>query len=106
MAKQIQKPKSSITTSGKAGSKLAKKAVTWEFPLEKKNLMWILIGIGVVILGYILMSTGITSEAAVPDGKWNNPIAIGVAPVLLVIGYCVIIPYGILKMFKSKPDKE
>jgi hypothetical protein len=48
------------------------------------------------------MMTGVTDQPAVLDGKWNNPLAVTVAPIVLVIGYCVIIPFGILKKFKDK----
>jgi len=82
-----------------------RKSVTWIFPLEKKNLIWLAVGLGVIVVGYILMASGITDEPALPKGTWNNPIAISVAPVLLVIGYCVLIPLAILKLFK-KEDKN
>jgi hypothetical protein len=60
-------------------------------PLEKTNFIIIGIGIAVLIIGYILLS-----ENSV-DGFTNTVIA----PILLVIGYCIIIPYGILKKEKK-----
>ncbi|MEJ5287308.1 MAG: hypothetical protein CH6_0571 [Candidatus Kapaibacterium sp.] len=81
-----------------------KTKVSWTFTLDKENLKWFLIGLGVVALGYILMATGITEEPALPQGKWNNPLVIYVAPIVLVVGYLVIIPYAILKTFKKKQD--
>ncbi len=78
-----------------------KSAVKWEFPLEKNNLIIIGIGLAVILLGYMLMATGISDEAATVDGKWNNPMAVTIAPILLVIGYTVIIPYGIIKRFNK-----
>lgn len=93
MSKEIKRPS---TISKKKAS------VVWEFPLNKKDLMFVGIGIAVVILGYLLMTTGISSEPAAIDGKWNNPLAVTVAPLLLIIGYCVIIPLGILKFFSKK----
>ena len=50
------------------------------------------------------MATGISDQPALADGKWNNPLAVSVAPVLLVIGYCVIIPYALLKFFGKKKE--
>lgn len=82
-----------------------KSTVKWEFPLEKNNLIIIGIGLFVILLGYLLMATGITEEPAIADGKWNNPLAVTIAPILLVIGYTVIIPYGIIKKFKKAEDK-
>lgn len=78
----------------------------WEFPLIKKNLMILGIGLIVILIGFGLMATGITEEPAVPDGKWNNPFAVDIAPLLLLIGYCVIIPYGILKYFKGSESNK
>lgn len=78
--------------------------VEWKLPLEKQNLIILLIGLGTILLGYALMATGITEEAATIDGTWNNPMAIYVAPTLLIIGYCVIIPFGIIKFFGNKKE--
>lgn len=74
----------------------------WEFPLEKNDMMWLGIGLAVILVGYLLMYTGVTDEPAVTNGTWNNPMAVVVAPIVLVIGYCVIIPMAILKMFRKK----
>lgn len=63
-------------------------------PLEKTNFVIISIGIIVLIIGYILMSANSV------DGFSNTVIA----PILLVLGYCIIIPYGILK--KSKKSEH
>lgn len=85
--------------------KSSKKAPKWNFPLQKENLYIIGAGIIVIIIGYLLMATGISDEPALPEGKWNNPLAIIVAPFLLIIGYCIIIPFGIMKKF-NKDDQE
>lgn len=34
--------------------------------------------------------------AASISTSWDNPLSVNVAPVVLVIGYCVIIPIGIM----------
>ena len=80
----------------------APKEQRWAFPFEKKNYIFAAIGIGVILLGYLLMYTGVTEEPALPDGKWNNPMAVVIAPILLIIGYCVIIPYSLMKFFSKK----
>jgi len=105
MAKKIVKEKKERIRSRKSVV-AAKKESKWNFPLGKKNMIYTLIGIGVILLGYALMATGMTEEAAVVDGTWNNPLAISVAPMLLVIGYCVIIPFAILKFFKKGEKTE
>jgi hypothetical protein len=76
-------------------------APKWHFPLERKNLIIIGIGIATILLGYILMSLGIGDEPAYVDGKWNNVLSVSIAPLILVIGYCVIIPYGIYRTFAT-----
>lgn len=60
--------------------------------LDPINYQIILAGIVVIIAGYFALSAK----------PWDNPIALNVAPVLLVIGYCVIIPFGI--MYRRKKD--
>lgn len=102
MAKQIQKGK---IDKSKLSKKAGKTKVVWQFPLTRQNYIVLAIGIGIIILGYILMATGITEEPALPQGKWNNPLAVYVAPIMLVIGYCVVIPYGLMLVFKKKPQE-
>ncbi|MCL2040148.1 MAG: DUF3098 domain-containing protein [Bacteroidetes bacterium] len=92
-------------TNQKNVKKNAKKSVKWNFPYNKTDLIWLLVGIGVVVLGYVLMATGITEEPAIPEGVWNNHLAVNVAPVVLFIGYLVIIPLALFKFF-SRPKKN
>jgi NADH:ubiquinone oxidoreductase subunit 6 (subunit J) len=79
--------------------------VIWKFPFTKQNYLIFGVGLAVILIGYALMATGVTEEPAIPDGKWNNPMAIIVAPILLIVGYLVIIPYGILKFFGNNNNK-
>jgi hypothetical protein len=55
-------------------------------PLEKTNFMIIGAGIVVIALGYLAMS----------EGSVEGFLPITLAPILLVLGYCVVIPVGIL----------
>ncbi len=68
----------------------AKKEIS--LPLEKTNFTIIASGIVILILGYLLMAGNSV------DGFLNTVVA----PILLVLGYCVIIPYGILKKGKKQ----
>ncbi len=86
-------------------SRIQQKSVVWKFPLQKQNFLIIGLGIVVNIVGYLFMATGITEDPAIVDGKWNNVFAVSIAPLLLVIGYCVIIPFGIFKSFPSKEQQ-
>ena len=76
MAKQVQKEK----VAKKKGKRIE------SLSLEAVNYQIILGGIVVIIIGYFALSAS----------PWDNPIALNVAPVLLVLGYCVIIPLGII----------
>ncbi len=78
----------------------------WKFPLEKQNFVILGIGLAVIVIGYLLMSTGISEDAATIDGTWNNPLAVDIAPLLLVLGYCVIIPVGLLKNFRTEEQRK
>ena len=55
------------------------------WPFNKKNYLLFGIGILVIILGYIIMAIG----------EVNSFQSVKLAPVLLVIGYLVIIPLSI-----------
>jgi hypothetical protein len=103
--------KETLNIGKAAKSETAKKKnaqVSWEFPFNKQNFILLALGLGVIILGYLLMATGISSEQALTEGTpWNNPMANTVAPLLLFIGYCVLIPFAIVKYYgKSKENKE
>lgn len=60
------------------------------FPLEKENFVIIASGIALLVIGYLLMNQN-SVEGFVPTV---------ISPILLFLGYCVIIPYGILKGHK------
>jgi uncharacterized membrane protein HdeD (DUF308 family) len=66
-------------------------------PLDAGNFRIIGIGIIVIVAGYLAML----------EGSVEGVLPLVVAPILLVVGYCVIIPAGILykkSMFsKSSP---
>ena len=62
------------------------------FPLDKSNIMIIGVGILLLIIGYIFMA----------ENSVDGFLPTTVAPILLVLGYCVVIPYGIIK----KPAKQ
>ncbi len=75
-------------------SKMAKKGKQVEvLPLERQNFMILGIGLLVIVIGYILMS-GNTVESF---------RQLTLSPILLVLGYCVIIPFGI--MYRKKPGE-
>lgn len=54
--------------------------------LEAINYKIIGLGLAIIVAGYFALS-------ATP---WDNPVAMTIAPILLVTGYCVVIPFGII----------
>lgn len=91
----------------KKDSRKTMKTAVWEMPFRKQNFILLALGLGVIILGYLLMATGITQEQALAEGaKWNNPMANTVAPILLFIGYCLLIPFAIIKFFGKSSDNN
>jgi hypothetical protein len=75
----------------KIPQKFGKQKKEFSFPLEKENFMIIGFGIAILIIGYFLMAQNSV------DGFLPTILS----PILLVIGYCIVIPYGILKRSKS-----
>ncbi|MCF7825146.1 MAG: DUF3098 domain-containing protein [Candidatus Marinimicrobia bacterium] len=63
-----------------------------ELPFTSINYILFLAGLLVIILGYVLMGTG----------ELNSVQALSVSPVVLLIGYLVIIPLAILYRKKDK----
>ena len=58
----------------------------FNMPFEQKNIVFILIGIGVVTLGYVIMGMSETMGF----------MALDVSPIVLLLGYLVVIPLGIM----------
>jgi uncharacterized membrane protein HdeD (DUF308 family) len=58
--------------------------------LGRRNVLLLVAGIIVIIIGYFLLGQG----------------SITVAPILLVVGYCVIIPLSIILWVKRADDRN
>jgi len=74
--------------------KTARKAETLPFVKENYNLFGI--GLLLLIIGYI----------ALAKGPWNSFWSLTLAPILLVLGYCVVIPVAILYRKKEKKEEK
>ena len=64
-----------------------------------KNIKLFLASIAGLIIGYILLG----------QGPVNNPLSRSVAPVILVVVYCILIPYAIIardKKDSAEQDKK
>ncbi len=69
-----------------------RKATPATLPFSKQNYQILGVGLLTIILGYFALS----------QQPWDGTMPLVVAPILLVLGYCVIIPFGIL----YRPKKE
>lgn len=74
----------------------------FDFPVKRDNLRFILIGLAINILGFILMIGGGSDNPNEFDAEeLFSGVRITLSPILVVIGYAVIF-YGIMK----KPSKS
>ena len=64
------------------------------FPLERENFIILGIGLVVIIAGYVALSGNVVEGFS----------QLTLAPLLLVIGYCIIMPIGIMYRKKEKPE--
>lgn len=71
-----------------------KKLQAEHLPFTRTNYQILLVGLLVISLGYY----------ALAQEPWDGTMPLVVAPILLVIGYCVIIPIGIL--YRRKQEAE
>lgn len=76
------------------------------FGLGKENYKWLLIGLGINILGFILMIGGGSADKSqfLADELFSHR-RITLAPALVVLGYIVIL-YAIMKKGKSAPKED
>ena len=93
---QQQKPKQQKTA----------KKVVWEFPLTRENWYILAGGLVLILIGFGLMATAITSDPQERLKIWDNPLAISVAPVVLVIGFLGVIPFGLFWRKKSPEQTQ
>ncbi len=64
------------------------------FPLERENYIIIGVGILFIVAGYIAMSGNVVEGFS----------QLTLSPILLLLGYCVIIPIGIVYRKREKPS--
>ena len=73
----------------------SKKKPIQPLPFGRENYIIFVIGVLVLILGYISLS----------QGPANSFWSLTLAPILLVISYCLIIPFSVIYR-KRKPQSE
>ncbi len=89
--------KRNVKRNKSAKSKVAPFNIYW----EKTNYLILFAGIAVLILGYFFMSMG----------PWNSFASLDVSPVILIIGYVIVLPLAILYRKRnggssSEPDAQ
>jgi|TARA_B100000287_G_scaffold426666_1_gene474982 dipeptide/tripeptide permease len=63
-----------------------KDKINFQWPYKRKNYVLFGIGVFVIILGYLIMYLG----------EVNSFQSLTLSPILLLIGYLIIIPYALL----------
>ena len=86
----------STMDKSKKKKKLRKKGETKPpFPFEGRNYLYFFIGLILLVIGYIFMLQGPA------DSFWSRTLA----PVILVVAYCIIFPIAILSKGRKKEEK-
>lgn len=83
MAVPKKKP---LPSSGRATAQLARAPEKW--PFGRKNYILFGVALAVIVVGFVALSQGSTS----------------LAPILLVAGYCVLVPWAILAKEKQAAE--
>ncbi len=65
-------------------------------PLGKQNYLLLILGVAVIIAGYLFML----------EGSVDGFMPIKLSPVLLIVGYCIIIPYALLYRAKEIDESQ
>ena len=63
-----------------------KEKVNFQWPYKRKNYVLFAIGVFIIIVGYLIMYLG----------KVDSFQSLTLSPILLLIGYLIIIPYALL----------
>tara|TARA_B110000967_G_scaffold208898_1_gene262724 strand:+ start:9196 stop:9447 length:252 start_codon:yes stop_codon:yes gene_type:complete len=82
------------------GEQKQKENTKSNFIFGTQNYKWMFIGLGLIALGFILMSGGGSDDPNVFNPEIFNIRRIRVAPTLILIGFGIQI-YAILKNFKK-----
>ena len=64
----------------------------FQMPFDAKNMRIIALGVAVIVIGYLVMYFSPTM----------SDMALTVSPILLLLGYCVIVPMGIMAGVRKK----
>ncbi len=70
----------------------SRKKIQTQLPFGKNNYLLFGLSLAIIFIGYIFMTIG----------PWDSFSSLTVAPILLVIGYCIALPIAILYKKKNK----
>lgn len=67
-----------------------------DLPYTKRNVQFLIAGVVTILIGYLCLA----------QPPVNGFLSLTLAPILLVIGYCVLVPIGLLIGGKKEPEGE
>ena len=73
------------------------------FALPRKNLLWIIAGFAVMVIGYILLCGGGSREASVFSPEIFSFRRLVLAPIVIILG-CGLIVFAIMHRGKSNKN--
>lgn len=95
MAQKTNKPVSPKAVSKPKDDTDSKMALTWD------NYKWMLVGLGLIVIGFILMGGSANDDPAVFNETIFSFRRITLAPIVVLAGFAVEI-YAIMKKPKAK----
>lgn len=72
-------------------------SVNWKSPWTTLHFTYLGGAVAVIVVGFLLLAKGMYSS-------WDDPLSVDVAPVVLVIGYCILVPLAIMR--RNSPDSS
>lgn len=89
-ARQTPMRRTPASTRAKAKENLPVRP--FQMPFDAKNMRIIFAGIATIVIGYLVMYFSPTMST----------MALTVSPIILLLGYCVIVPIGIMTGIRGK----
>lgn len=74
-------------------------SVNWTSPWGKQHYTYLGGAVVVIIVGFLLLAKGMYSS-------WDDPLSVDVAPVVLVIGYCILVPLAIMRRNSNNSSSD
>ncbi len=82
--------------TGRRGQTQRREPARSPLPYSRRNWTFLGAGVGTILIGYLCLS----------QPPVDGFLSLTLAPVLLVIGYCVLIPLGLLLGGSKKPTED